>query len=153
MTLNLLCKNDPRRRLPPPLDIINEEEDFEMEAILDVKYKKPSKDAIRKGFTSGVWYLVQWKGYSPTENTWTEKENIENADELITEFHDTHPDKPVKKGRNSNKKTLTRKLEIPMSAFPRELLRPMPPLNDTEDVDEDLPSEKELLCLVIQNRN
>lgn len=136
-----------------PPDIINEEEEFEVEAILDVKYKKASKDAIRKGFTSGVWYLVQWKGYSPTENTWTQKDNVENADELITEFHHTHPDKLDEKGRKPNKKTLTRKLEIPMSSFPRQLLCPMPPLNDTEDVNEDLPSEKKLLQLVIQNRD
>lgn len=81
------------------------------------------------------------------------KENVENADELITEFHQTHPDKPDKKGRKPNKKTLTRKLEIPMSSFPRELFHPMPALNDTEDVDEDLPSERDLLWLVIQNRN
>lgn len=99
----LLTKyNDPeftsQQRSPPPPDVINEEEEFEVEAILEVKYKKLSKDTNRKGFTSGVWYLVQWKGYSPTENTWTQKENIKNADELITEFHNTHPDKLDKKG-------------------------------------------------------
>lgn len=87
------------------------------------------------------------------DNSWTEKENITNAAELIEEFHDAHPDKPGRKSCKTQKKTLTRKLEIPMSSFPKELFRLMPPLNDTEDVDEDLPSEKELLRLVIQNCN
>lgn len=152
----LLTKyNDPefssQQRYPPLPDVINEEEEFEVEAILDVKYKKPSKDAISKGFTSGVWYLVQWKGYSPTENTWTKKENVENANELITEFHNTHPDKPDKKGQKPNKNNLTRKLEIPMSLCPRELLHLMLPLYDTKDVDEDLPLERDLLCKILES--
>lgn len=85
------------------------------------------------------------------DNSWTEKENIRNAAELIEEFHDTQPDKPGRKSRKTQKKTPTRNLEISMSSFPKELFHPMPPLNDREDVDEELPSMKELLRLVFPN--
>ena len=40
-------------------------------------------------------YLVHWEGYPQEENTWEPVANLEHAQELIDEFHNTHPDHPA----------------------------------------------------------
>ena len=44
---------------PVPADLVEEEEEYEVEAILDSR---------KKG--QFIKYLVKWKGYSDTENSW-----------------------------------------------------------------------------------
>jgi len=34
----------------------------------------------------GTNYLVRWKGYRLSENTWKTKENLQNAPELLKEY-------------------------------------------------------------------
>jgi hypothetical protein len=56
--------------------IIDGGEEYEVEKILDSKY-------IR----CRVHYYVQWKGYPSLENSWIPDRDIENAPDLIAEFH------------------------------------------------------------------
>ena len=63
-------------QLPP--DLINEEEQYEVEQVLDEhNYGRVKKKQ----------YLVNWKGYPDLDNQWLDAKDMENAQELIAEFH------------------------------------------------------------------
>ena len=69
---------------PEPTIIDDDEsEEYEVERILD------SKRRYRK-----LYYLVQWSGYNYLRTTWEPAQNLDNAHELIDEFHIAHPDRP-----------------------------------------------------------
>ena len=61
--------------LRPPLDLIDGEEEYEVEAVLGHR-GKPSRRT----------FLIRWKGYSAAEDTWEPERNLGNAQPLITEY-------------------------------------------------------------------
>ncbi len=61
----------------PPPDLVHNEPEFEVEAVLKSKQLRGRK---RK-------YLVKWKGYHPIEASWVNESNMEHAQEAIKEFH------------------------------------------------------------------
>ena len=71
--------NDP----PAPPDLAEEEEEYEVEAILDSR---------KKG--RYIEYLVKWKGYSDAENSWEPCGNVRHAEEEVENFHKQYPNKP-----------------------------------------------------------
>ena len=74
----------PNREFPePPPIVVDEEEEYEVEEILDSRI-------YRRKFQ----YLVKWKGYSETENSWEPVANVENAKRAIANFHKKHPAAP-----------------------------------------------------------
>jgi hypothetical protein len=83
-TLQQLSTPDP----PPPVEI-NDNLEFEVENILD---SKVTNRQLR--------YLVKWMGYDHSENTWEKPENVENAKELVDQFHTKYPNKPKPKGHS-----------------------------------------------------
>jgi len=64
-----------QKKIPPKPVIIEGEEEFEVEKILN-------KRTIR----GKEKFLVRWKGYTMEEDTWENRENLENAKELVEEF-------------------------------------------------------------------
>lgn len=68
------------KRSTGPLEpiIMNREEEFEVEAILD----------CRKRYNE-IQYLIKWKSYGPEDNSW-EPENNFHARRLMLEFNSTH---------------------------------------------------------------
>ena len=64
----------------PPPDLIGEEQ-YKVEQVLDEhnygRWKKKQ-------------YLVKWKGYPDSDNQWLDAKDMENAQELIAEFHDSN---------------------------------------------------------------
>ena len=64
-----------QKKIPPKLVIIKGEEEFEVEKILNKRMIRGKKK-----------FLVRWKGYMVEEDTWENRENLENAKELVEEF-------------------------------------------------------------------
>ncbi len=70
---------------PEPTIVAQEaaESEYEVERILD------SKIRYRK-----LYYHVQWAGYNYLRTTWEPASNLENAQQLVDEFHAANPGKP-----------------------------------------------------------
>jgi len=65
------------REIPPPPIITNENEndEYEVENILDMKTKHKKK-----------YYLVKWKGYPLYDATWEPESNLTNCHEILQKF-------------------------------------------------------------------
>ena len=64
-----------QKKILPKLVIIEREEEFEVEKILNKKMVREKKK-----------FLVRWKGYITEEDTLENRKNLENAKELVEEF-------------------------------------------------------------------
>src|SRR5690606_26351257 len=73
--------NDVNGILPPPPEPVELEGELEYEVhdILDSRWRGRGKN--RK-----LEYLVSWKGYGSTDDTWEPEENLEHAPEIVKEF-------------------------------------------------------------------
>ena len=71
---------------PPEPVLVNGEEEFEVESILDCRRRR-----------NQVQFLVKWKGYGPEENSWEPERNI-HAKRLIRSFKDSHQLKVARLG-------------------------------------------------------
>ena len=65
---------------PPEPVLIDGHEEYEVEKILDSRH-----------YRKQLQYLVRWKGYGPKDDSWQPVKNLSGAKELITEFHQAHP--------------------------------------------------------------
>jgi len=68
-------KFETRRQPPPPPDIIDDHEEFEVEEIVNKRTRRGK-----------LQYLVKWKGYDKSDNSWEPVEFLENAGDAIEEF-------------------------------------------------------------------
>src|SRR5260370_40910539 len=60
----------------PPPDLVNNEEQFKIEEIIDMR---------RKGRWKKLEYLVHWKGYPNSERSWVKHEDL-HAPDLLKNF-------------------------------------------------------------------
>ena len=67
---------------PPPPIVIDGEEEWEVEEILDSRWH-------RKRFQ----FLVKWKGFSREHNSWEAASDVK-APDLVTEYYRKHPAAP-----------------------------------------------------------
>jgi hypothetical protein len=65
----------------PPPDLINGEEEYEIERVIDSQ---------RHGCGGKIQYLIKWKGYPDSENQWVSWDDV-NAPELLAEFKEQNP--------------------------------------------------------------
>ena len=63
----------------PPPDLIQGEEEYEVEAILNHK---------RQG--NGWKFLVKWKGYPSSENMWLTTTQLKNSREVLNNYKKRH---------------------------------------------------------------
>jgi len=68
-----------QKKISPKPVIIEGEEEFEVEKILNKRTVRGKEK-----------FLVRWKGYTAGEDTWENRENLENAKELVEEFKREH---------------------------------------------------------------
>jgi hypothetical protein len=76
----------PNRRQPPPPPVeVEENDEYEVSAILDSRFRR-----------SRLEYLVEWAGYdeSPEHRSWEPADNVANAKDYIRDFHRRYPHKP-----------------------------------------------------------
>ncbi|SJL04326.1 uncharacterized protein ARMOST_07692 [Armillaria ostoyae] len=75
---------------PPPPDIINDEPEYEVEAIINHKTRKVrgQKDKETGKYTTNIVtdYLVKWKGYGREEDKWTKESELGHAGEAISDY-------------------------------------------------------------------
>lgn len=76
------------RSIPPMPPIETEQgEEYEVEAIIDACWKKTrGKPKFQ--------YLVAWKGYGPSDNSWADLSDVANASDAVADFHSTNPNAP-----------------------------------------------------------
>ena len=68
-----------KQATPPPPDIIDEEEQWEVEAIISHRQTR-----------SGVRYLIKWKDWPNSENTWEPRTNLRKANDLLNAYNHLH---------------------------------------------------------------
>src|SRR5438045_3321279 len=68
--------------LSPPV-IVKDQVKYEVEDVLDSKIMHKR-----------LFYLVKWKGYPVSDNSWEPSSHLANAKDLVDSFHAWHPDKP-----------------------------------------------------------
>jgi hypothetical protein len=61
--------------LPPPPDIINDKEEYEVEEIRG--HRKRGR---------GTQYLVHWKGYNDVEDSWLPRSALENSEDMLYKY-------------------------------------------------------------------
>ena len=59
------------------------DEEYEVEFIVDSRYKGKRLE-----------YLVHWKGWPDTDQTWEPVSNLGNAGDAVRDFHASHPSAP-----------------------------------------------------------
>jgi hypothetical protein len=69
----------------PPLELIDNKEEYEVKAILDSR---------RTGRGHKLQYLVKWKGYPDVDNQWEDHKNV-TADDLVQQFQWHNPLKEI----------------------------------------------------------
>jgi hypothetical protein len=68
----------------PPPDMVNNEEEYEVEALRDCRTSKWTDKRMYKQ------YLVKWKGYPEWENTWEWEDTLVNSKDLVKEYNRQH---------------------------------------------------------------
>jgi len=62
--------------MQPPPELIDREEEYEVEEIINTCWK---------GCNKKLQYLVRWKGYPSSKNSWVDKDDL-HAPELLAEY-------------------------------------------------------------------
>ncbi len=77
-----MTAHGPNFTRPPPDLIEGEDDHYEVETILQ---SRPSPNK------KGIQYLIKWKGYPSSENSWLPTLQMHHAKALVHQFHSWHP--------------------------------------------------------------
>ncbi|SRR6266702_3179505 len=70
---------------PPPKIVQGEDEHYEVEKVLQSKISPNHK---------GILYLIKWKGYPDSENSWLPSSEMTHSQDLVQKFHKDQPRTP-----------------------------------------------------------
>ena len=70
---------------PPPEIVEGEDEHYEVETVLQSRLTPNKK---------GIQYLIKWKGYPSSENSWLPASQMKSASTLVKQFHSRNPTAP-----------------------------------------------------------
>ncbi len=70
---------------PPPPDLINDEEEFKIEEILDSRPHTIRGGRGKKSYNV-IDYFVKWKGWTREHNLWVRNSEMGNAQEAIEDY-------------------------------------------------------------------
>ena len=120
----------------PPLELIDNEEEYEVGDIIDHRYH---------GKQCQLQYLIHWKGYSAADNTWEPTDQV-HADQLVKKYHLKHE---LHETRHKSRQQInTRKpiCPIPPCPLPTQQTSPPTPSSFTVDMDtaETLPVQPQV---------
>ena len=73
---------------PPPAELKDGEDEWEVESVKDSRYSRGQ-----------LQYLVHWKGYDVSEDTWEPARHLTHTRELVNDFHASYPNKPKPRRR------------------------------------------------------
>jgi len=90
----------------PPPDLIKDTEEYEVEAIVNHRHY---------GRQRHLQYLIKWKGYPLSDNTWEPHNNV-HAEDLVKEYHRRHPLRSDKRATGQGTKKLIHALLTPISS-------------------------------------
>ena len=65
----------PTDEIRPPPDLIDDQEEYEVESILDHKHGKRRRQ-----------YLVKWKGYPLSETSWQSRSDLRHARDVVLAY-------------------------------------------------------------------
>jgi hypothetical protein len=84
----------------PPPDLIGGEEEYEVERIINHR---------RQGRSKALQYLIKWKGYPESDNTWEPAHQV-HAPDLIKAYQRRNPSTGIKGARDSPRKSMPTRL-------------------------------------------
>jgi hypothetical protein len=87
-----------RTQPPPPSVLVDNQVEFEVEEVLDSKIMQKR-----------LFYLVKWKGYPVSDNSWEPASHLSNTRDLVDSFHAKYPNKPLAPLPPSSSKNVKRK--------------------------------------------
>jgi hypothetical protein len=103
--------------LRPPLDLIKDEEQYEVEAIRSHQHHGKKKQ---------LQYLIKWKGYPESNNTWEPEGNLQ-ALHLVKDYHRHHLSSSIKRALIQLQKGHSPSWLPPIApALPTSSLNPLP---------------------------
>ena len=117
----------------PPPELIDNKEEFEIEAILDSR---------RFGRRRNLQYLIKWLGYPSSDNQWEDADKV-HADELVREFQQRHPDKEthLRAGRVAKSLPSSSQFMSSPDSFELELnITPVPALDAVTEARNNFPT-------------
>ena len=79
---------------PPPIVNGPQAGQFEVESILDSRVNRRRKP------DDNIEFLIKWKGYDNSENTWEPAKNVQDAPEKVADYYRQHPDAPKQQTKN-----------------------------------------------------
>lgn len=91
-------EHGPAATYPPP-DIINNEEQFEVDEILDAEWRSPGGRSKPE-----LHYLVHYTGYPDSDNEWRPHHEFHEDDQVILDFYEQNPQAPSRHSQPSTRR-------------------------------------------------
>src|SRR5882757_8254340 len=105
----------------PPPDLVQGNEEFEVETIINHRFF---------GRCKVLQYLIKWKGYPSSDNTWEPVDNV-HAPEIVKQYHQRRPLEDKSKKRSSRVNSISTTSLFPLQLWLSLKKSSKPPLSST----------------------